>query len=263
MTNYSRPFEPVQLLLTRLYGIYYTTCDSASAYNQIPLTEDTKKSFVVGGKQNMFERGFYGLYGNLNFFNRIMTINSGEIIAKKQAKTYIDDVIFQARTKEDMWNNLNSYFKCVRSSGLKAAPYKTKLFLRKVQFLGHIVSDKGLQPIAKKVQDFKNLKSPGNKRCDAHFRMFRLLQHVHRKSTCRLEAYLRTSAKRHSIQMDEIAREFVSRHKKYDQWRNYFSRTEPKVSSPHSCRLLKYWYWINPNPRFSFRETHRFLVGAS
>ena len=86
------------------------------------------------------------------------------MIAKKQAITYIDDVIFQAKTKAEMWKNLESYFKCLRSSGLKAAPNKTKLFLRRVQFLGHIVSDKGIQPVAKKVQDLKNLKSPENKR---------------------------------------------------------------------------------------------------
>ena len=52
----------------------------------------------------------------------------------------------------------------MRSSGLKGAPNKTKPFLRKVQFFGHIVSDKGYQPVAKKVQDLKNLKSPENKR---------------------------------------------------------------------------------------------------
>ena len=112
----------------------------------------------------MFERGFYGLCGLPNFFSRIMTIHSAEMIAKKQAITYIDDVILQAKTKQEKWNNLDSYFKCLSASGLKAAPNKTKLFLRKVQFLGHIVSDKGIQPIAKKAQDLKNLKSPENKR---------------------------------------------------------------------------------------------------
>ena len=86
------------------------------------------------------------------------------MIAKKQAITYIDDVILQAKTKAEMWKNLDFYLKCLRSSGLKATPNKTKLFLRKIQFLGHIASDKGIQPVAKKVQDLKNLKSPENKR---------------------------------------------------------------------------------------------------
>ena len=47
---------------------------------------------------------------------------------------------------------------------IESCPKKTKLFLRKVQFIGHIVSDEGIQPIAKKVQDLKDLKSPENKR---------------------------------------------------------------------------------------------------
>ena len=112
----------------------------------------------------MFERGFYGLCGLPNFFSRIMTIHFAEMIAKKQAITYIDDVILQAKTKAGKWKNLESYFKCVKSSGLKAAPNKTKPFLRKVQILGHIVSDEGIQPVATKVQDLKDLKSPENKR---------------------------------------------------------------------------------------------------
>ena len=84
--------------------------------------------------------------------------------AKKQAITYIDNVILQAKAKADMWKSLDSYFQCLRPSRLKAAPNKTKLFLRKVQFLGHIVSDEGIQPVAKKNQDLENLKSPENKR---------------------------------------------------------------------------------------------------
>ena len=56
----------------------------------------------------MFERGFYGQCGLLNFFSRIMTIHFDEMIAKKQAITYIDDVILQAKTEKDMWKNSES-----------------------------------------------------------------------------------------------------------------------------------------------------------
>ncbi len=37
-------------------------------------------------------------------------------------------------------------------------------FLSKVKFLGHIVSEQGIQLIAKRVEDFQNLKSPENQR---------------------------------------------------------------------------------------------------
>ena len=133
LPNYSWPLEPEQMLLTRLDGVYYTTSDLASFYNQAPLSENIKKltSFVVHGKQYRFERGFYGLCGLPNVFSRIMTIHSAEMIAVKKAITYIDDVILQAKTKKDMWENLESYFQCLRSSGLKATPNKTNKFFEK------------------------------------------------------------------------------------------------------------------------------------
>ena len=51
------------MLLTKLNGVYYTTSDLTSAYNQVPFSEDTKNqtSFAVAGKQYMFEREYYGL----------------------------------------------------------------------------------------------------------------------------------------------------------------------------------------------------------
>ena len=37
----------------------------------------------------------------------------------------------------------------LHKSGLKAQPEKTKFFLRKVQFLGHVVDKDGIQPVKK------------------------------------------------------------------------------------------------------------------
>ena len=45
-------------------------------------------------------------------------------------------------------------------AGLKDAPNKRFFFLKKVNFLGHVISPEGIQPIAKRVKDKKNLKSP-------------------------------------------------------------------------------------------------------
>ena len=52
----------------------------------------------------------------------------------------------------------------MRTAGLKVSPEKTFLFLQKVKFLGHMVSNKGIQPIAKRVHDLKNLNTPDIKR---------------------------------------------------------------------------------------------------
>ena len=151
LSSYLWLLEPEHMLLTRLDGVYYTTSDLVSAHNQVLLSADTEKltSFIVDGKQYMFEKGFYGLCGLPKIFSIIMTNHFAEMIAKKQAMTYIDNVILQANTKAGMWKNLESYYHCLRSSGLKAAPNKTKLFLRKVQIFGLIVSDTRIQPVTK------------------------------------------------------------------------------------------------------------------
>ena len=85
LSRYSWPLEPIGSLLSRLKGNLFTTSDLGSAYNQVPLTEETKQlvSSVIGPKQYTFERGFYGLCSLPNFFSRIMTIYIAPLIRKK------------------------------------------------------------------------------------------------------------------------------------------------------------------------------------
>ena len=62
LTNYSWPLEPVQMIMTRINGKYFTTKDLSCAYHQVPLSPETQKltSFIVGGKQYTYQVGFYG-----------------------------------------------------------------------------------------------------------------------------------------------------------------------------------------------------------
>ena len=62
-SNSSWPLEPLNVLMTRITGTIFTSSDLSSAYNQVPLTEDTQKvtSFIVGGRQYTYQVGFYGL----------------------------------------------------------------------------------------------------------------------------------------------------------------------------------------------------------
>ena len=153
LTNYSWPLEPVQIIMTRINGKYFTASDLSCAYHQVPLSEETQKltSFIVGGKQYTYQ------------VSRMMAINF-EPLVKKQAITYLDDSLLQSQTKGEMFTIIHEYHQLLRKGGLKAAPDKTHFFLRKVKFLGHVISQDGIQPVAKRVQDLKNLKSPECKR---------------------------------------------------------------------------------------------------
>ena len=51
-SNSSWPLEPLNVLMTRINGTIFTSSDLSSAYNKVPLTEDTQNvtNFVVGGR---------------------------------------------------------------------------------------------------------------------------------------------------------------------------------------------------------------------
>ena len=166
LTNYSWPPAPVQMIMTRVNGKFFSVSDLSCAYHQVPLSPETQKltSFIIGGRQYTYTRGFYGLCGLPNFFSRLMTIHFEPLSKKKQAITYIDDTIMHSQKKGEMFSIIHEYHNLLRKAVLKAAPEKTFFFLKKVNFLGHVISSEGLQPIAKRVKDLKNLKSPESKR---------------------------------------------------------------------------------------------------
>ena len=166
LVNYSWPLEPVQMIMTRINGKYFTASDLSCAYHQVPLSPETQKltSFVIGGKQYTYQVGFYGLCGLPQWFSRMMAINFEPLMKKKKALTYLDNSLLQSHTKAEMFTIIHEYHQLLRKGGLKAAPDKTHFFLRKVKFLGHVISEQGIQPVAKIVKDLQNLKSPESKR---------------------------------------------------------------------------------------------------
>ena len=92
-----------------------------------------------------------------------MTIHFAPVIRKKAIR-YIDDTITQVQHETEMFEIIDKYRELLRKSGLKAQSEKTKFFLRKVQFLGHVVGKDGIQPVKNRVADLKALKLLENKR---------------------------------------------------------------------------------------------------
>ena len=162
LTNYYWHLEPVQMILTRVNVKIFSVSDLSCSYHQVPLRPGTQKltSFIIGGRQHTYTRGFYGLCGLPYFVSRLVTIHFDPLIKRKQAITYMDDSIMQSQNKKKMFTINNEYHTPLRKAGLKTAPDKTFFFFKKLKFL----SPDGIHPIAKGVKDLKNLKSTECKR---------------------------------------------------------------------------------------------------
>ena len=89
-----------------------------------------------------------------------MTINFEPLVKKKKAITFLDDSLLQSHTKAELFTIIHEYHQLLHKGGLKAAPDKTHFFVRKVKFLVHVISEQGIQPVAKRVKYLQNLKYP-------------------------------------------------------------------------------------------------------
>ena len=112
--------------MTRVKGKIVSVSDLSCAYHQVLLSPQTRKltSFIIGGRQCTYTRGFYGLCGLPYFFSRLMTLHFDPLITKKQAITYIDDTIMQSQNKNETLTVTNEYRTLLRKAGLKAAPIR-------------------------------------------------------------------------------------------------------------------------------------------
>jgi len=73
---------------------------------------------------------------------------------------YLDDVIVFGSTFDELVSRLAAVFDRLRKAKLKLGPNKCRLFERRVSFLGHIISSKGIEPQSSKIEAIKNWPRP-------------------------------------------------------------------------------------------------------
>ena len=121
------------MIMTRVNGKVFSASDLSCAYHQVLLNPETQKltSFIIGGKQYTYTRGFYSLCGPPNFFSRLMTMHFDPLVKKKQAVTYIDDTIMQSQSNNEMFTVINQYHTLTQSSSRQNILF----FYKKLKFL--------------------------------------------------------------------------------------------------------------------------------
>ena len=100
--------EPIQIILTRINGHYYTFADMNSAYNQKPLDEHSCRltQFVIGKQQLEIQRLLSGLSMRPAHFSAFIRTNFRPLIVSKNMNTYL--TMFSYNHKENE-KNVQSY----------------------------------------------------------------------------------------------------------------------------------------------------------
>ena len=70
---------------------------------------------------------------------------------------YLDDIVIYARTPEELLERMRIVLNRLREVGLKVKPSKCALFQTRIYFLGHVISQHGVEPQPEKIEAIMNL----------------------------------------------------------------------------------------------------------
>lgn len=161
--NYALP--RIDEVLDSLAGAkYYSVIDMKSGYYQIEIAEEHKPrtAFTVG-PLGFWEHNRlpFGLCNAPATYQRIMEECFGELHLKI-CFIYLDDLIVFSDSFEQHLERLELILERLRKCGLKLSGKKCSFLQRKVKYIGHIVSENGIETDPEKTEKIRNWPTPTN-----------------------------------------------------------------------------------------------------
>jgi len=156
------PIPDIQDVLDNLRGAkYFATFDLLSGYWQLGLTDRAKERSAFCTRQGLFHftQMPFGLTGAPSTFCRLMSIVLRDYLWEI-CLCYLDDIIIFRRTPQELLDRMRTILDKLREVELKVKPSKCVLFKTEIQYLGHLVSEAGINPMPDKIQALKDWPTP-------------------------------------------------------------------------------------------------------
>ena len=157
------PLPKIDEIYAQLQGSkIFSALDMRSGYFHIELSEDAKPktAFVPGGPHGskyQFNRCPFGLSQAPAYFQRLV-----HEVLKGLPFTfgYLDDILIFSSGVEAHLEHLRKVFLRLREAKLKLKASKCSFFKKHIQYLGHLVSGNGIEPLPEKLEAVENIPPP-------------------------------------------------------------------------------------------------------
>ena len=140
------PLPQIDHIYARLRGSHiFSTFDLRNGYHHTELSPEAraKSAFVTPLDKFEFTRCLFGLNQAPAYFQRLM---NQVIKGLPFAFVYLDDVLIHSPDIETHLKHIRILFQRLREADLKLKDSKCNYFKTHVQYLGHLVSGKGIKP---------------------------------------------------------------------------------------------------------------------
>ena len=144
---------------------YFTTLDLAAGYWQIQVSDNSieKTAFVTPSGLFEFRVMPFGLMNAPAVFQRLMQCvlqGLNPTGGPDFVSVYIDDILIFSKSLQDHVSHIGQVLDRLQEAGLKLKPSKCHFICEQVEYLGHLITPKGLLPNPKKVSAVTDFPTP-------------------------------------------------------------------------------------------------------
>ena len=159
------PLPKIDEIYAQLQGSkVFSAIDMRSGYFHLGLSEEAKPktAFVPGGPHGAkyeFNRCPFSLSQAPAYFQRLVH----EVLRGTTfAFGYLDDILIFSPDNETHLKHLKEVFQRLREADLKLKASKCNFFKKHIQYLDHLVSGEGIEPLPEKLESLKDMPPPTN-----------------------------------------------------------------------------------------------------
>ena len=152
----------VEDIFPKLNGAkYFLTLDLRAGYHHIPLDKSSipKTAFNSPFGKYEYVKVPFRLAQAPAYFQELMT---GILKDFNFAIAHLDDIIIFSKTAEEHLSHIRKVFKKLQSVKLSMKLSKCHYSSKEIQYLGHILSTKGIHPLPSKTQAIQKMHPSNN-----------------------------------------------------------------------------------------------------
>ena len=141
---------------------WFSTLDLKSGYWQVEVEErDKPKTAFTVGPLGFFEcnRLPFGLTNSPATFQRLMQKIMGDLHLRS-CLIYLDDIIIFSKTVQEHFSRLEEVLIRLKEAGLKLKPSKCLFLHKRLKYLGHVVSESGIECDPDRCREIQQWKVP-------------------------------------------------------------------------------------------------------
>ena len=144
---------------------YFTTLDLAMGYHHVQIAEEDKPKTAFLSRYGLLQYTAmpFGLTNAPATFQRLME----RVLAHmnwKDCLVYIDDVLIWSKTFQEHLEKLQSVFRAFEKAGLRIKTKKCHICCKTVPYLGHLLSESGIQMDPQRIKAIVEMRPPSQKK---------------------------------------------------------------------------------------------------